>query len=75
MEDLGAMPTAMADRGWMSSPASGLGLGDPGVQSFARGKSLGAGAVSHPPSALPRVQQPFFPPCKGFSASCEQIAL
>lgn len=74
MEDLATMATAMADRSRVSSPASGLGFGDPGVESSAEGRFL-AGAVGHPPSALPHTQQPFFPLFKGFSASCEQIAL
>lgn len=64
MENLGAMPTAMADRGWMSSPASGLGLGDPRVQSFARGKSLGRSCRS-PLICTPTCTAALFPPLQG----------
>lgn len=68
MEDLGAMPTALAHRGWMSSPASGLGLGDPGVQSSARGKILGRSCWS-PPVCTPTYTAALFPPLQGLQCT------
>lgn len=64
MENLAAMATAMADRSWMSSPASGLGLGDLGVQSSARGKIFGRSCWS-PPVCTPTYTAALFPPFQG----------
>lgn len=63
MEDFGVMSTAMADRGWISSPASGLDLGDPGVQNSARSR-FWARAVGHP-VCTPTYTAASFPPLQG----------
>lgn len=41
MDNLGAMPAALAGRGWKGSSATVLGLRDPGAQSSAGGADLG----------------------------------
>lgn len=57
------MPAAVAGRGWMGSPAAGLGPGDPGAQSSAGGQIL-CGSYRSPLAVPPRKQQPFSPLAK-----------